>query len=35
VRDIDVSPAMVAGDNTVTLEALGRPGARATVLIHD
>jgi len=35
-RTIDVSSAMVAGnDNTVTLEARGRPGGGADVVIHD
>jgi hypothetical protein len=35
VRDIDVSAAMVEGDNTITVEARGRPGGSATILVHD
>jgi len=35
-KTIDVSPAMVAGDiNTIILTAYGKPGASATILIHD
>jgi len=33
---MDVSTAMVAGnDNTITLEARGKPGASVTVAVHD
>ena len=35
VRDIDVSGAMAASNNTITLEARGKPGGSATILIHD
>jgi hypothetical protein len=35
VRNIDVSSLMVEGDNTITLTAYGKPGANATILIHD
>jgi len=35
-KTIDVSVAMVAGDiNTIILTAYGKPGASATILIHD
>ena len=36
VRTVDVSTAMKVGsDNTITLEARGKPGGSATVVIHD
>ncbi len=36
VKTIDVSSAMVAGDNNViTLEARGKPGDSAVIMIHD
>ena len=36
VRNINVSAAMVAGDNnTISFQARGRPGGSATILIHD
>jgi hypothetical protein len=35
VRSIDVASVMAEGDNTITLRAVRRPGASATILIHD
>jgi len=34
-KTIDVSSAMVEGDNTFILTAYGKPGSYATILIHD
>lgn len=34
-RTIDASPAMVVGNNIIDMEARGKPGGSAVVLIHD